>query len=276
MFWRSQFRIPLLQAALFTLAFGPIEQIRADSYGYSVQQTNSYVVTGATVGAITPFSSSSAAQTASPSGSESQVGADDSLQSYVGLVAGRPSENTFTPKGTTTPDYTRGDALVTVPPTAFSTSNVAEGFLATPGLGTGTGAWSVSFPLTLTMTGAVSLSFSFSNQLTLTNTSAPGSVTADFSWIFGIQDASGTLVFSSAPSEVNRTMSLTSGGSISIPDSGTITITTSTLGAGTYTGTISGSEHTFINTVPEPSTYLLLGSGLALLGYIFWRRHPVG
>jgi hypothetical protein len=165
----------------------------------------------------------------------------------------------------TTPDYARGDSLLTSP--SLSTASVAEGFLAGGGNNNGTGAWSISAPLTLNISGAVTLSFNFNNQLSLVNDSSPaGSIAADFTYDFDIQNSSGTVVFSSAPLSVNRTMSLTALGNISQISSGSISITSGTLSAGGYTMTLSGASHVFINAaVPEPSTYMLLVSGGALI-----------
>src|SRR3954447_8825659 len=150
MFYKGE-RVCAKWAALAAVSFiiGSVADVRASSYAYSVQQTSNYTISGATVGTATPFTSSSAAQNASPSGSESQVGAGDSLQSYAGPGAGRPAENTFTAKGMTTPDYFRGDALVTLAPSALTTNNVAEGFLGGGGIGSGSGSWSLSLPLTV-------------------------------------------------------------------------------------------------------------------------------
>src|SRR5207249_11608820 len=73
---------------------------------YSVEQTSSYSVTGATVGSLTLFSNSSASQTASPSGNEAHGDLADALESYVGPAPGRPAENTFTPKGMRSEEHT--------------------------------------------------------------------------------------------------------------------------------------------------------------------------
>jgi hypothetical protein len=253
-------RLAALQLLILLLAFASAPQVRA-GYAYSVQQTSAYNVSGATVGSITAFTSSSAAQnTLSGSGSESKVGTGDTLESYTGPGADRPAENTFTPLGMRQLDYFRGDALVTLSPSALTTSNVAEGSVLNNGIGSGSGSWSLSVPLTLAATSAVTLSFNFSNQLTLTNSSG-GNVAADFSYTFDIRNSSGSVVFTSSPTAVNQNASLGSAGTISNPASGSISITSGTLSAGTYTGTISGSEHVFINAVPEPSTFLLVGVG---------------
>lgn len=165
----------------------------AGTYGYSVQQTSNYSLSGGAFGPFTLFSSSAAFQNGSPSGSESQGSSADALQSYVGPGAGRPAENTFTAKGMTTPDYARGDALLTAP--SLSTASVAEAFMAGAGNDNGTGAWSISAPLTLSATGTVTVSFSFTNQLSLINNTSPaGAVAADFSYDFDIHNSSGTVV----------------------------------------------------------------------------------
>lgn len=173
-------RAPACALAL-ALVVGWGGEARATFYAYSVEQTSGYTFTGATVGTISPLSASSSAQVGSPSGNDAHTGGLDVLQSYVGPAAGNPGENVFTPKGMTTPDYSRGDALITVTP-GFTTNNVAESFLTGPGSSNGSGSWAVSAPITLTSSGTVTLGFSFTNRLTL-NISAgspPGVVAADY------------------------------------------------------------------------------------------------
>jgi hypothetical protein len=249
-------------------------EAQASSYGYSVQQTNGYSVSGASLGSATLFSSSGASLGGSPG--ESFNGSADTLQSYVGNPAGRPAENTFPAKGMTTPDYGRGDALLTAP--TLSTASVAEALLAGSGSTSGTGAWSISAPLTLSIAGSVTLSFNYTNQLSLVNDTTPsGAVATDFTYDFNIQNSSGITVFSSSPTAVNRTLSLTSQGNLSFPSSGSISITSGTLSAGTYTMTLSGASHVFINSaVPEPSTYMLLLSGSALVAVCARARRRLG
>jgi hypothetical protein len=246
---------------------------RANFYAYAVQQTSNYTFTGATVGTFTPLTSTSAAQVGSVSGSEAHTGTLDALQSYVGPGGTRPPENTFDPLGLVHPDYARGDAQITIGP--FGTKNVAESFLIGPGNSAGSGSWAVNAPITLTAAGVLTLGFNFTNQLTVRNTGVPfpGSAAADFSYTFTIQNAAGDTVFSSSPLAINKNASLTTIGTIDLPTSGPITITTGTLAAGTYTGTIAGSEHVFINSVPEPGSMGLLLIGLgALVGVGFRKR----
>jgi len=249
-------------------------EARATFYAYAVEQTSGYTFAGATVGTISPLTSTSSAQVGSISGSESHTGTFDALQSYVGPAAGRPAENTFTPKGQVDPDYARGDSLIATGP--FSTNNVAEAYLLASGNSGSSGSWAVSAPITVTTAGAVTLGFNFTNQLTLLNTGSPfpGVVAADYNYSFTVQDAAGNTVFTSSPNAVNRSNSLTVPGSIDAPNSGTLSITTGTLAAGTYTATISGSEHTFINAVPEPGSLALTAIGVGLLaGTALRRRH---
>lgn len=267
-------RITSGSARLITLAIGLLcaTAARADVYGYAVQQTSGYSITGATPGTISPGSSSSAAQVATPSGSDAHSAVSDALESYVGLAAGKPPENTFTPKAQTTPDYSRGDSLVTSSSVAtLATNNVAELFLTSAGNSSGTGSWSLSIPLTSSTAGAITLGFSFTNQLQVIDTgSLSGTVSAKYSYNFSIQNSSNQIVFSSSPTAVNNSLSLSTTGSTSIPGSGTVSIPSGTLPAGSYTATITGEETTFANLVPEPSSVAMLG--LSLLPLVRRRR----
>ena len=262
----------LAGAVGFALAVGSTGQAKANFYAYAVQQTDTYTFTGATLGTFTPLSSTSAAQVGTLSGSEAHVGAFDALQSYVGTA--RPPENTFTALGQTNPDYVRGDALVTSAPSAFTTNNVAEAYLVGSGNSAGSGSWAVSAPVTFATTGALTLAFHYTNNLTLVNTGSPvpGTVAADYGYSVTIQNAAGAIVFQSSPTAVNDSVSLTAAGTVTLPGSGTLSITSSTLAAGTYTATISGSEHTFINSVPEPGSIVSLTLGLAVVAGCYSRK----
>jgi len=270
--------------AALALTLALAGEARASFYAYSVQQTSNYTFSGATVGTLQPLSSTSAAQLGSPSGSEThqnENGGFDALQSYVGPAGTRPGENTFTALGQVHPDYVRGDALVTAPPGgAFGTNNVAEAFLIGPGNSAGSGSWAVSAAITVTTPGALTLSFNYTNQLTLSNTGVPfpGIVAADYGYTFSIQNAQGVVVFTSSPTAVNNNVSLVlPGSSVNLPGSGTVTIISGQLATGTYVATISGSEHTFINSsVPEPGAMVLLGIGGSLLAGVGLRRRNRG
>jgi hypothetical protein len=262
-------RLPAIASAVALLAILGGEARSASIYAYAVEQTSAYTFTGATIGVLTPLSSTSSAQVGSPNGSEAHTGTLDALQSYAGPIAGRPAENTFTPLGQVNPDYARGDALVTVPPGAFTTNNVAESYMvSTGGNSAASGSWAVSAPITVTTAGAVTLGFNYTNQLTVIHSGVPGgTVAADFGYTFTIRDSTGAVVFTSSPNAINANASLLAAGSISTPGSGTISITSGVLAVGTYTASIAGSEHTFINSVPEPSSCVLLGlGGLGALG----------
>jgi len=244
------------------LSLGWADQARAALYAYSVQQTSGYNVTGATVGTFSPNSSTSAAQITLPPGFDAHSGTFDALQAYVGPGAGKPAENTFTPKGMTDPDFSRGDALIGT--AALTTNNVAEMFLTNAGNASASGAWSVSAPLTVASTSAVSVSFNFTNQLVVTHGGSPaGAVQGSYSYILSIQDVANNTVFTSAPSSLNRTAGLIAAGAVNLPASGTVTVTSGSLTAGTYTLTLSGTETVFGNLVPEPGSCLMLaGAGI--------------
>jgi hypothetical protein len=232
---------------------------------YSTQETDSYTFTGATVGLTSPLSSSSAASTGTPAGSESNTGTLDVGQSYVGPAIGRPAENTFTPVGLSLPDYVRGDALTTPLP-IFTTNNVAEAFFTGSGNAAGSGSWAVTAPISLSAAGTLSLTFHYTNDLALAITGpAPGSVAADYNYTVTIRDSSGAVVYTASPDVVNNALSLIAPGAIDLPGSGILTITSGVLTAGTYTGSIQGSEHVFVDSaVPEPSSAVLLGVPVAI------------
>jgi len=240
--------------------------VQAASYGYAFQNTSGFTFSGASIGTLTTQTSTSAQSAAGaiPSGLAGDIEPMDALQAYVGNPP-VPGQNVFTPVGPSNPDYARGDVLITP---AFSISNVAEGFLTPPGAATATSAWTVSAPITLSASGTVTLGFNFSNALNVSLTDGPGLASANYSFNFTIADSGGTTVlFSSAPTTVNNSVSLTLPGSINIPTStGTVSITSSTLAAGTYIASISGSETIDIRqtAIPEPSSVVLLGSGLAI------------
>jgi len=262
-------------AALGIASVGASTSARASFYGYAVEQTNTYTFSGATVGTFSPGSSTSAAQIGSPSGSEAHTDVADALQSYVGPPGGRPAENTFTPKGQVTPDYARGDTLVTVPPAGITTNNVAESFMVTAGGNSAAaGSWSLSAPITVSTAGAFTTTFNYTNQVTVIHTGVPGgTVAADFGYTLTIRDSTGAVVFTSSPNAVNANASLTALGSISTPGSGTLSITSGVLAVGTYTLSIAGTEDTFINSVPEPGSIALMGIGMvSMVGYAIRRR----
>jgi hypothetical protein len=145
----------------------------------------------------------------------------------------------------------------------FTTANVAEVFLGNGGIGTGTGAWAISAPITVASSGAVTLTLSFTNDLVLNNTFSVGTVEADFGYNFSIKNGAGVTIFDSSPTILNQSVSLTGFGSTLLPGAGTVSITSGTLAAGTYTATLAGNSHVFAN-VPAPAVPDS-GSAFALL-----------
>jgi hypothetical protein len=240
---------------------------RADYYGYAEQTITSLAFTGATVGTVGMGSQSSASQIGVPGGSESHTASLDALQSFVG-PSGRPAENTYTPLGQVHPDYIRGDSQIVAPATLNS---VAEGFKTFPGNSAGAGSVSLSAPITVTAAGTVTLSFNFANMVSVFQNSPGGSVAANVTFEFDIQNSSGTNVFRSTPDAVNVSFSLTTIGNAGATGSGSVTITSGVLAAGTYQGTITEGSNVFISAVPEPSSVVLMGIG-GLSAFFLVRR----
>jgi len=245
-------------------------QARADFYAYSMQELSGFTFTGATIGTLSTGTSTSASQSGVPTGGETQIPAPfDTLESYVG-PGPRPPENFFGQVGQVNPDYARGDVLITP---VFTISTVAEGYLNTPGISTGTGSWSVTAPITVAANGTVTLGFTYANllQVMIGASALNGSATATYAFDFSIATpgAGGTVVFDSGPTQVNNTIGLTSPGSITLPGSGVISITSGVLAAGVYQATIAGNSHIDLQarTVPEPaSAMLLILGGLGVFG----------
>jgi hypothetical protein len=252
--------------AVAAAAIGWAAPARAAVTAFSLQQTSGYSLTGGALGLFSPNTSTSAAQTAVPSTFEAHSGLADALESYAGPLAGRPPENTFTKKGQTTPDYSRGDTLINIVNPA--SNDVAELYLTSLGNSSGSGAWSVSAPLTLTSSGSVTLGFSFNNELQVINDGG-GTAQAKYSYNISIQDANGVTVFDNSPTVVNRSMSLATAGAFDVVSSGSAAVTSGTLPVGTYVITLSGNESVFGNltVVPEPAALSVIALGcVGLLG----------
>jgi hypothetical protein len=227
----------------------------AAMYAYAQQSTSGYSFSGGSFGAFAGNTHTSAAQNASPTGNQAQSGTLDALESYVGPAAGKPAENTFTPKGQTGADYSRGDALMANGPT---TNNAAELYLGLSGDSSASGSWAFSEPFSVASNGAVTISFNYANQLTLQHGGGAGTTQASYSYDLNILDASGISIFRSAPTVTNQTAGLFSLDSLSSTSSGTVSLTSPTLASGNYTLSVAGTETVFANAVPEPANAGLL------------------
>jgi len=246
-------------------------EARADSYAYATQSLNTFAFsglpTGSTVGSFTTQASDAAlnAQGATPSGIAGDTSETDPAAAYVGNPP-IPAQNLFTPVGAVNPDYSRGDSQIAAG--AVSVSTVAEGLLTPPGRETGSGSYSFSRQVTLTSAGTVTLAFNYTNDLNAFLTGFVGLASASNAFNFTITTVGGTtILFSSSPSAVNNSVSLTTPSTSDItPGSGSVSITSSTLAAGTYVSSITGNSKIEVtqSIIPEPSSVVLLGSGLLL------------
>jgi len=247
-------------------------QAKADIYAYSEQTLSGFTFTGATIDLpnLTTTTNDGANQNVPPAGAAGDSNPTDSLQAFIGAPADNPGENSFTPHGVTATNYVRSDVLITP---AFTVSTVAEGNLTGLGSSGGQSQWTISAPITVTSAGTVTLSFTFANLLTVISTGALGNETgsARYSFSFSIDTLTSPSVnlFQSAPIDVNAAVSRNNAGTSTQPGGGVVTITSTTLAAGTYQATITGSSGVLLTAaVPEPASCVMLGlGGLAVAGY---------
>jgi len=288
-------RMLISVAIVAGLGLGLSGEANASSvYAYSQQRlTNFAIDTTATISVLTAANTSTF-NSASVTGFAPavQVGATDALQAYSGAPPA-PAENTFTPKGQVGASWARGDALITTIPVINgvngSMRNVAEGFLSSLPNGDGLGQWSLSYEFDVTSTGSLSMTTDFLNELTaqVTASLAGANATASFSLTVNLictnPSPCGNQSGVFAPNDLNDATSQNGPGnglSQVGPTSGTSSITPLSLVAGNhYVLTVNADEHISLQDVtapiPEPGTWMLMGTGLlGLLGY-GWQRKRI-
>jgi hypothetical protein len=233
-------------------------------YAYSQQTLDKLAFTGATLSPLTTSTSDSATLTGYAGVANSDP--TDALVAFVGTANAGSAQNYFPAAGALgTASFARGDVLLGGG--AFST--VAEGSVVGAGLATGDSSYTVSGDFTLTGAGLhqVALAFEYANALRVDFSGAePGLSAANFKTNFTIKitDINGTVVFDSSPSELNKSISLTAAGTTSFSNASTPFSVSTDLLAGTYTASITSlSEIALRSSVPEPSSVILMGCGIA-------------
>lgn len=270
----------LAASAVVALAGMGRNEARADiAYGYATQSVTFKVTPGAgTISGGTQTARTGDSAVLSPGGSESMLGTNDALQSYIG--SSRPPENSFGPIGMVNPNYAHGDTLISSQNlfgAGFTAQSVAESYL-TSGAGNADGNWHFAQLFTVSSATDTKLNFVYSYSNTITG-AVTGIGTADSTYavditINNVTTGTTVLVFNNAPiSELNHSLSSPPSFTLSDSDPNHQFDTGNLFRAGqTYQLLISGS--TTVNTaVPEPSSLALIGLGLAgTFGFVRLRK----
>lgn len=245
------------------LLAGAASGARADVYAYSTQTLDNFTFTGAAIQMpLTTSTQDSAILTGFPGAVNQDP--TDALVSFVGAANAGSAQNFFGQGGALgSPSFARGDVRWA----GGVASTVAEGSLIVPGQASGAASFNISAFITLSAAGVVTLGFDYDNDLVAQIAgSYAGLAAANYSFNFTITNQAGNnVLFSSSPDEVNTSVSvIVSPGSIIESASGSVSITSTTLQAGTYLATITGSSQISLRqAVPEPTSVALLGCGVA-------------
>jgi hypothetical protein len=170
----------------------------------------------------------------------------------------------------------RGDALTSASSAGtFPTfSSIAEARTVDQASGGSEGRNTSATTFTLATAGAVTLSLSYSEALRAFTTSLNEFAEANLANTFTIQNNFGTILFTSAPNAVN--FSCSGSTDCNVISSGSLSITTGTLDAGTYTLGFRSTSQVNVagvqTAVPEPSTWAMMILGFAGVGFMAYRR----
>jgi hypothetical protein len=280
-------------AAIALVASWTASGARADiAYAYA-EQTISNLTTDANLTslAITPQSSTFANLNDVVDGHNTNT--LDAAQAFVGPGLVPPPQNTFFTKYATFAEppgtipagdlpsapassFSRGDVVLTasVGPAAQG-SAVAESYVKGVGqVASANGHNSIQYAITVGTTGAFHINFDYSNDLYAVTNTPPGVDSASSAVSFTIKITGGGLNFTESPLPTNIGTGIAAPNQDEIVTSGSLSVLTPTLVAGTkYFVTFQLAADTIVATaVPEPATMAMALTALPLLGLGLLRR----
>jgi hypothetical protein len=274
----------LLGAGLISASF--IQSARAAVYAFASEQiTNFSLISASSMSANTEGTLTSAQWNGFPSSGFNATtfnnSASDALQASSG-PGPFPPQNTFSASMLGS-QGARGDALTSAssPGTFPAFSSVAEA-RAVDQLGGGSEGRNTSLTtFTLSTAGSVTISLSYAEALQAFTTSLNEFAEANLANTITIRNSAGLLLFNASPQAVNLDCSSANGSQVcNNPQSGTLTVTTTTLPAGSYTLGFRSSSQVNVagihTDIPEPSTWAMMILGFAGVGFMAYRRKQNG